>query len=352
MSGGWLLFGLFAAGLIHEMINPKFVAKQLHRPGLGSILKASLFGLPLPLCSCSVIPVGVSLRKSGASKGATASFFVSTPEIGADSFLLSYVLLGPLLAVLRVIASFLSAMLAGIGIDYALPDAEAEEPRADSGESEVASQSHSCCGGAPKKVGLLSHLRSALHYGFVELLDDIARLLLIGFAVAALITAIVPPESFSNLDLGPIGYSVALLLLSLPMYVCSTASTPIAAALLAKGVPPGAVLVFLLAGPATNVSTILVLRRELGVRATSLYLASVVGVAFLIALALDSFSKAAGGTKAVSALAANHVHGGSLVQNVFGAALLLLLALSVLRSYRKKATKDCCHAEPKNSSAA
>lgn len=285
LSGPWLLVGLFAAGLIHECLSSKFVAKQISKPGLKSVLKSSALGLPLPLCSCSVIPVGISLRRAGASRGATSSFFVSTPEIGVDSFLLSYVLLGPLLAFSRAIASFVSAVIAGLSVDLLVKEEASDETS--SGETP------SCCAASAglgeeksrRSVGMV--LTRAFRFGFVELLDDFSKLLLLGFLVAALISAAFPPGLFESLALSPLAYSFIMLFVSLPVYVCSVASTPVAAALLAKGIPAGAVLVFLLAGPATNITTMLVLRKELGSKALFLYVLSVTAVALGLASLID-----------------------------------------------------------------
>ncbi len=340
LSGPWLLFGLLAAGLIHELLSSKFISKQISEPGLKSVLKASALGLPLPLCSCSVIPVGISLRRAGASRGATSSFFVSTPEIGIDSFLLSYVLLGPLLAFSRALASFISAVIAGVSVDFLVKD----EPLTEHQAQETAS----CCAkgkkgevqqgeGGKRSWGDL--LKKAIRFGFVELLDDFSKLLLLGFIIAGLISAAFPPGFIEQLSLSPFTYSCIMLFVSLPVYVCSVASTPVAAALLLKGVPAGAVLVFLLAGPATNITTMLVLRKELGSFALALYASSVMGVALAFAALIDYGPLGAylplvpSSTDGVMA----HTHLSLLAQGL-AVVLLGMIAHSI---YRQQKAKSC-----------
>jgi len=346
LSGPWLLLGLIVAGLIHEWLSTSLVTREISKPGLGSILKAGLFGLPLPLCSCSVIPVGLSLRRAGASRGATTSFFISTPEIGIDSFFLSYVLLGPWMAIARAVAAFVSAVLAGVSVDLfcsettnSLEDSETSKEGTSNEGSCCSSKSETSAAASPGLIGrgFISRLKRALRFGFVDLLDDFSKLLVIGFLLAGFISAAVPADWFQQVSLSAFGYASLMLLISLPMYVCSVASTPIAAALLLKGVPEGAVLVFLLAGPASNITTMLVLRRELGSKALALYLLSVVGVAMALATAIDyGFIESLIGSSAAAgmlSLSLEHAH-HSLSGTLFALALCLLLAWSIVRQLK------------------
>ena len=284
-SAPWLLIGFFISGLLHVFLPTSSIQKHLGKPGLGSILKASAFGVPLPLCSCSVIPVALSLRRAGASRGATASFFVSTPEIGVDSFLLSYGLLGPFLAVARVIVSFISAVLVGIGIDlFGERDSETINK-----EKNVAS----CCHNNPAQIlpnkskSVLGLTREVIDYGFFEAIADIARPLTLGFIIAGLISSAFPESFFNSLQVSSLLSMLIVLLISLPMYICATSSTPLAAALLLKGLDPGSVLVLMLAGPATNIATILVLKQELGTRSLAIYLSVLIIVTFLAGAVLN-----------------------------------------------------------------
>ena len=332
-SGLWLLIGFFAAGLLHVLLPPDFLKRHLSKPGPWSVFKASAFGIPIPLCSCSVIPVGVSLRRHGASKGSTASFFVSTPEIGVDSFLLSYVLLGPLLALWRVGASFVSAMLAGVLIDKFCPEDLPAEQEADDKQN-GASCCH--CGSAESEpesdsANEPSKFFAAIRFAFVDLVDDLALLLVLGFLIAGATAAIIPADMFRSMALGELGSVLMMLLVSLPLYVCATSSTPFAAVLLAKGLSPAAVLVFLLAGPATNMATIVAIKGALGWRPLVLYLCAIIGVAlsaaWLISL-LPSGVKTAFSAVDLLSHSAAHL---SVLDQISALVLCLLLALGLLR---------------------
>ena len=268
ISAPWLLAGFFFSGVIHLLLPAQFIKRELSTRGIGSVVKAAAVGIPLPLCSCSVIPVGVSLRREGATRGATASFCITTPEIGVDSFLLSYVLLGPLLAVVRVITAFISAVTTGFAID--LTDNAPQHQEATPAPAQCCSTDTTSEEKVPQ--GALSKLKKIFHFGFGSIFDDLSSPLTIGLLGAGFIAAIVPDTLFSNLNASPLLSMCIMLAASLPMYVCATSSTPLAAALIAKGLNPGAALVFLLAGPATNVATILVLKKELGRKALTIYL--------------------------------------------------------------------------------
>ena len=284
-SAPWLLIGFFISGLLHVFLPINSIQKHLGKPGLGSIFKASAFGVPLPLCSCSVIPVALSLRRAGASRGATASFFVSTPEIGVDSFLLSYGLLGPFLAVARVIVAFISAVLVGIGIDLF--------GEQDSENINIKKNVASCCHNGHAQTlpnrskSVLGLTRQVIDYGFFEAIADIARPLTLGFMLAGLISSVFPESFFNSLQVSSMLSMFIVLMISLPMYICATSSTPLAAALLLKGLDPGSVLVLMLAGPATNIATILVLKQELGTKSLAIYLTVLMVVTFLAGIVLN-----------------------------------------------------------------
>ena len=284
-SAPWLLAGFLGAGIIHVLLPHTLIKAHLERPGFKSVFKASAFGIPLPLCSCSVIPVGIALRRQGASRGATASFFVSTPEIGVDSFFLSYVLLGPLLAINRIIAVLLSAVTTGVAIDFLTKGKGYERER-------KMFNTDTCCRDTDslnqrrdvttfKWYKMIKTFKLVLHFAYVKLFDDLAIVLSVGFLSAGFATVLVPENLFQNIDLGSFGMMLAALVAALPVYVCATSSTPLVAALLAKGLSPGAALVFLLAGPATNISTMLALHKELGRLALALYLGGITSIAIL-----------------------------------------------------------------------
>ncbi len=275
----YLLFGFLFAGLLSVLVSPQTVENHLGRRGLLSITKASLFGIPLPLCSCGVIPVAASLRRHGASKGATTAFLISTPQTGVDSILVTFSLLGPVFAVLRPIAALVSGVLGG-----GVVDVFADNTAASSGEAAKPTCNSACCKYEPGRGAF----QRALNYGFVTLPQDIGKPLLVGVAVAALITAFVPEGIFEGrLGSGFTGMLV-MMLCGIPMYVCATASVPVAAALIMKGVSPGAALVFLMTGPATNAASIATIWKLMGGRAGALYLASVAVTALGAGLMVDA----------------------------------------------------------------
>ena len=269
----FLLFGFFVAGVLSVFIQPETVEHHLGGSGFKQVIKAALFGVPLPLCSCGVIPVGASLRRHGASAGATTSFLISTPQTGVDSIMVTLSLLGPVFAIFRPIVSFVSGVFGGtlvnvFGIDK-------DPPRPDDpvcvGE---------CCTGAPGQNRFIR----AIRYGFITLPRDINKALIVGVVIAGLIAALVPDDYFSTVLGGGILSMLVMMLVGIPIYVCATASVPIAAALIMKGVSPGAALVFLMTGPATNAATISTVWKTMGRRAAGLYLGTVAGASILAGL--------------------------------------------------------------------
>jgi hypothetical protein len=401
VSAPWLMLGLLLAGLLNVFIPRDFLQKHLGKEGLWTTIKAALIGAPMPLCSCGVIPAAVGLRRAGGSKSATTAFLVSTPETGVDSVSVSYVLLGPFMAIIRPIAAVSSAIVAGLLVGKE-KDADKEAKTAASGnnltsantsccgsqqsdpqgscsskkaevvlqpkasccattsekvneksaekpapssccgsqkqekqtscsskKTEVATESKtsccatksepvivnsnntlveevaSCCGteqqtepkrsgssccdtvnDQPQAASLLSKIKQAVHFSCNKLLSDTMGWLMIGLFFAALVQTYVPTSFLSQWGDGILAM-VVVILVSIPMYICATASTPIAAGLLMAGVSPGAVLVFMLAGPATNIATLGVVATELGKRAVSAYLTGVIGVAIAFGFLTD-----------------------------------------------------------------
>ncbi len=281
IAAPWLLAGLVLAGILKAVLPQAWVVRQLGGNGVLPVVKAALLGAPLPLCSCSVVPVAFGLRRQGAGKGATVSFLVSTPETGVDSIAFSYALLGPLLAIIRPVAAVFSALLAGL---LAGRDEETQQPP-------VAASTSSCGGGccghkAPAQAALGQRLVAGIRYTLTTLYRDLLLWLAIGLLAAAAVAAYAPPDLLASWGQGWTGMLV-MLVVGIPMYICATASTPLAASLLLAGVSPGAVLVFLLAGPATNIGTLALVRRELGRRAQLGYLAGVAGGALLFGALTD-----------------------------------------------------------------
>lgn len=268
----WLMLGVVAAGLVHAFVPEGLMGRWLGGRGVGAVVKAALVGAPLPLCSCGVLPAAVGLRREGASKAATVAFLISTPETGPDSVAVSYALLGPVMAVVRPVAAVLSAIVAGL-LTLAMTRGEVDAPIV------AAPPAKPCCSGscaAPAKVerAPLQRALGGLRYAFTDILDDIALWLAVGLVVAGAMAVLVPPQGLAEYGAG-LGAMVVMLLVGVPLYVCATASTPIAAALIAAGVSPGAALVFLLAGPATNLATLGVVGKDLGPRALTAYLGGI-----------------------------------------------------------------------------
>ena len=247
----FVLFGFFAAGLLKVLIPERVIVKHLGGNGFRSVFKASLFGVPLPLCSCGVIPVAIGLRKQGASKGATASFLVSVPETGVDSVAITWALLDPLMTIIRPVSAFITALATGSLINL-LPEKKAVS-KTDTADS--------CCSANPDSSmplaqrPLLLRLKDGVIYAFTDLLKDIGGWLLLGILIAGIISYFVPVNFVDRYLGGEYSSLLIMLIIGIPLYICASASTPIAAALVLKGLSPGAALVFLLAGPATNAAT-------------------------------------------------------------------------------------------------
>ena len=266
----WLLLGTFIAGLVHVLLPSGFIHRRLRGPG--GVLKAVGIGVPLPLCSCGVIPAGLGLKKDGASDGACVGFLISTPQTGVDSILVSGSFLGWPFALFKVVVAAVTGVAGGW-----LVDALAKEQTA--GGSPPASD--------PSANGR-GNLRELLAHG-LDIIRSIWLWLVIGILVSAAITKFLPPSYLSGLgSLGILPSAVAALVISIPLYVCATASVPIAAALVAGGLPTGAALVFLIAGPATNVATIGAVYRRFGVRVLALYLGTIIAGSVLGAVVFDT----------------------------------------------------------------
>lgn len=297
----YVLFGFFVAGLLKVFVPDGVMAAHLGGRGVKPVLKAALVGVPLPLCSCGVLPAALGLRRQGAGKGAAAAFMISTPETGVDSMAVTYALIDPVMTVVRPVAATITAVVAGLLVN-AFPGREADlspspiPPMAKDGG--CGGEGCGCgCGHAPDAPAgpsFRDKFASGMRYAFGEMLGDIGRWLMLGVLVAGLISVAVPDDFLASFAGGGILSYLVMLAVALPLYVCATASTPIAASLLLKGISPGAALVFLLAGPATNGATITVMLKTLGRRATGLYLAAIVGCSLGMAYAVDRLYAALG----------------------------------------------------------
>ena len=354
----YLIFGFAIAGLLHVLIRKEQVQRLLGKPSLGAVFKACLIGVPMPLCSCSVIPVAAALHKSGASRGATAAFLSSTPQTGVDSMLATYSLMGGLFATVRVVVAFVSGIVTGFLIelfcnnrveDNTPPSSPASSlsptltPNPQSTPSEITSMSKTPQVSALKpqvSSPQPSRLSTALRYGFINLPADLAVALLVGLALAGLITTLLPPDLISGpISTGPLAFLLATVI-SLPLYICATASIPMAYALMAAGLSPGAALIFLIAGPATNTATVISLWKMLGHKATLIYLGSLIVIAWIAGWLLNSTL----GTQTIEH--SMHQHAAmapEFWQHVSGIVLILILLVSLYLSRPPKAAaKSCC----------
>lgn len=335
----WMLGGFFLAGIIRGFVPTARIARLFGRSSWVSVVKAAAVGIPLPLCSCGVIPVAAALRKAGASKGAVASFVIATPETGVDSIFATYALLDLPMLIARPAAAFATAAVAGIAENtLAGKDAPELKPPLEScacgcGTERAASgKAANGCGDDAPGGSLWPRLGWGLRYAFGEMFEDMALYLLGGFLVAGVLAAFVPPSLIAERLSSPFYQIIALVLMGTPVYVCATAATPIAAVLIAKGLSPGAALAFLLAGPATNASSLAVLSKYLGGRALVIYLISIVVMSMVAGLILNAGYDALGLAPRVKAFAAAAT--GSPLQTYgesAAATVFLLLCLNGLR---------------------
>jgi uncharacterized protein len=308
----YLLAGFVVAGLLHVFIKKEWIHSQLGANSVGAVTKGVFLGAPLPLCSCGVIPVAASLKKAGASPAATLAFLIATPVTGVDSILATYALMGTFLATVRPVASIIIALCAGFILLLITRETTATEPAPPAPAAEKS------------QMSLAQRLVTALRYGLVELLSDIARPVTLGLLVGGAIAVFVPAHFIhQHVGAGPLAYG-AMVLLATPLYVCATGSIPIAAALMAKGLSPGAALAFLLAGPATNTVTIAVAKDIIGKKGTVVYLLVIVVGTFLLAAGTDWL---ASGTAFSAPEVLAHQHHEEALGIVFRGAGWLLVGL-------------------------
>ncbi len=306
----YLLLGFLVAGALSVLMPESWVARHLGGRGVGPVIRSSVVGVPLPLCSCGVIPVSAGLRRSGASRAATTAFLLSTPQTGVDSIAATWALLGPVFAIYRPIAAFVTGVLGGLLVEALAPESGAPAPEAGSRPRRM-----------EKHASFQTRAREAIRYGFVVLPKDIGWAMVVGLAAAGVIGALVPADFFAA-ALGTGVFSILILMLAgIPIYVCATASIPIAAAFVLKGASPGAALAFLVTGPATNAATIAVVGRILGRRVLAIYLVTIAACAMGAGLLLNRFLTVA------EVQAHAHATSGWWAAVESGAAVLMILIL-------------------------
>ncbi len=339
-SSVYILFGLLIAGLLRMFLSATSVATHLGQGRFRSVFKAALLGIPLPLCSCGVLPAAAGLRKQGANKGATTAFLISTPESGVDSIAITWALLDPVMTLARPVAAFSTAAAAGVTEN--LLDRSHEETAP---ERDLTCPVDGCCEGldCPPDEHARHHtffekIRAGLRFALTDVWGDIAPWFFAGILLAGMIVVLVPEDFMARFLGGGLPSMLLMLAVGIPLYICATGSTPIAAALILKGVSPGAALVFLLAGPATNITSLTVLLKILGKRATAIYLVTLALFAVLFGLAVDQVYGLLGiQASAVVGQAAEWIPPWAQLLGV-----LILLALSVkplLRSLRTKGAR-------------
>jgi uncharacterized protein len=326
----YLLFGFLVAGIISVCFSPQWIERHLGRPGFGPVVKASLLGVPLPLCSCGVIPVAASIRHHGASRAATTSFLLSTPQTGVDSIAITYALLGPIFAVFRPIAAFITGLVGG-----GLVQLFGEQ---DGNEKSAGEKNHACTEACCADKESHNFIWRSLHYGFVTLPRDIGAALLIGVLVAGAITAIVPAGNELKPYLGGgIGSILIMMAIGVPIYVCAAASIPIAAGLIHLGASPGAALAFLISGPATNAATITTTWKLMGRRTSILYLLTIAISAIGCAMLLDwIFSFVPFAMPQLDSLVHDHMHEGGWISAFWAIVLLAIIGFSYFKSPKKE----------------
>jgi len=333
----YILFGMFVGGLLKVFLSPSFVADHLGKGKFSSVIKAALFGIPIPLCSCGVLPAAASLKRQGANNGATTAFLISTPESGVDSMAITYALLDPIMTVARPVSAFITAVAAGISENLLQTQKEEDWEKVIDRSCPI----DNCCDGneCPPEEHAKHHnfsekLWSGLKFAVDDLWGDLAGWFFAGLLLAGVIAALIPEELMAQYLGGGLNSMLIMLLVGIPMYICATASTPVAAALILKGVSPGAALVFLLVGPATNVTSLSVLFGLLGKRATAIYLIMLSLFAVLSGLILDMIYTSFG--VSASAIAGQAGEVIPYWMQLFGALVVILLSIKPLYIFFKR----------------
>ena len=308
----WLMAGLLVAGLLHGLLPRDFISRHLGTSRFVGVAKAVALGVPMPLCSCGVIPAALGIKKQGANDGAAVGFLISTPQTGVDSIFVSAAFLGWPFALFKVISAVVTGLVGG-AVTQLTADASGETVN----ERELPVERH-------------AGLKGMLAYAINDLLYMIWKWILIGILVSAAISTWVPKDYFANTVFGHGPLALLLVLvISLPLYVCATSSVPIAASLVAAGMPPGAALVFLMAGPASNVATLGAVYRGFGLRVLVIYLATItlgslgLGYAFDFILAVRAQPQQ------------DHLHQIHWLSVLSAVALLAIMAWFLVRDTRR-----------------
>lgn len=324
----YILLGFLLAGIMHAFVPQNIYRKYLGGSSFRSVLYATLFGIPLPLCSCGVIPTAMSLRKEGASKGATVSFLIATPQTGVDSIIATYSLMGLPFALLRPVAALVTALFGGLMVNI-------------TDKTDRDTDIYSCIAAADTGKGIIGKIIRALRYAFIEMMQDIGRWLLLGLVIAGCITVFVPDSFFEIFADRPLLSMLLVLLFAIPMYLCATGSIPIAVALMLKGLSPGTALVLLMAGPAVNAASILVIGKVMGHKTLILYLVSIIAGAVAFGLGIDYLMPREWFTSTLENIHSCSYEAYSLFNVLCAIFLTLLMANALIQRYiKKKNIKD------------
>lgn len=318
----YILLGFLIAGFLHVFIRPEQMTRHLSGKGWRPVVKAALVGIPLPLCSCGVLPTAIALRRQGASNGATTSFLISTPQTGVDSIAATYALLGLPFAIMRPIAALVGSFAGGMAVDRT----DTVQPVA-----HTISIAHT----APdRSASLIRKIIETVRYGLVDMVASVGKWLVIGLVIAAIITVAVPDTLFLSLSKYPILAMIVMVMIAVPMYICATGSIPIALSLMLKGLTPGVAFVLLMAGPAANFASVILLRKNLGKRATVIYVASVILTAIAFGLIIDYLLPQSWFAIGNSSMAAGSCHTTfNPFQLACTALLVILLVYAMIRTY-------------------
>jgi uncharacterized membrane protein YraQ (UPF0718 family)/copper chaperone CopZ len=309
----YLLLGFLFAGILKVWFPQRWIDRYMGKNNFASVFNTALLGVPLPLCSCGVIPTGVSFYRNGASKGASVSFLISTPQTGVDSVLVTYSMLGLPFALIRVVVAFVTGILGGLVTNVVDAGHYQQQPSARQHVAAIKQSIHP--------------LWRMLKYGFFEFLMDIAKWLIVGLLIAAALAVIIP-DDFFTMYLNNEWLSMFLVLLaSVPLYICATASVPIAAVLMLKGLAPGAALVFLMAGPATNAATITVINKVFGKKTLGAYLGSIIGGALFFGFVVNALLPREWFALSEHVMHHGHQHQGLPPWLQIGSSLLLILLI-------------------------
>ncbi len=317
----YLLLGFFFAGLLYAFIPRQSIEKYFSGSPLKSSVLASLFGIPLPLCSCGVIPTGTAFYKNGASKGGTVSFLISTPQTGVDSMLATFSLMGLPFAIIRPLAALITGITGGLVTSSITKKETDKRPFLQNVE---------------KQRSFNQKMGEVFQYGFVNFIQDISKWLVIGLVLAAMISALIPDEFFELMNMPPLVQMLMILVVSIPLYICATGSIPLAAVLILKGISPGAAFVLLMAGPATNAATITMIGKVLGKKSLFAYLGTIILGALSFGLLIDYVLPLEWFTQALSEHLM-HEHGGHLNWWQIGSGILLMLL--IINGYLQKYLK-------------